>query len=71
MVLNDALYRLFRPELEAPTRADFEEAAQTINALPVGAADVEDISNAILYLVTDEGRFVTGSTLVIDAGASL
>jgi (+)-trans-carveol dehydrogenase len=71
MVLNDALYRLFRPELEAPTRSDFEEAAQEINALPVGAVDVVDVSNAVLYLVSDEGRYVTGTTLVIDAGGSL
>ena len=71
MVLNDALYRLFRPELESPTRADFEDAAEGINALPVGAVDVIDITNAILYLVSDEGRYVTGSTLVIDAGGSL
>lgn len=71
MILNDALYRLFRPELEAPTRADFEVAAQGINALPVAATDPVDISNAVMYLVSDEGRYVTGSTFVIDAGGSL
>ncbi|HEV3213327.1 MAG TPA: mycofactocin-coupled SDR family oxidoreductase [Acidimicrobiales bacterium] len=71
MILNDALYRLFRPDLESPTRADFELAAQGINALPVAATDPVDISNAVLYLVSDEGRYVTGATFVIDAGASL
>jgi (+)-trans-carveol dehydrogenase len=27
-----------------------------------------DVSNAILYLVTDPGRYITATTLVIDAG---
>jgi NAD(P)-dependent dehydrogenase (short-subunit alcohol dehydrogenase family) len=28
-----------------------------------------DISNAVLYLACDESRYVTGTTMVIDAGA--
>jgi len=71
MILNDATYRLFRPDLEAPTRADFEEAALTLNALPVPALEAADISNAVLYLVSDDGRYVTGTTHVVDAGGQL
>jgi (+)-trans-carveol dehydrogenase len=59
MVLNDSIYRLFRPELESPTRADFEDAARAINALPVVATAAIDIANAVLYLVSDDGRYVT------------
>jgi (+)-trans-carveol dehydrogenase len=71
MILNDSIYRLFRPELENPSRSDFEEAARGINALPVGATDAIDISHAVMFLVSDEGRFITGSTFVLDAGGSL
>ncbi|WP_369138084.1 mycofactocin-coupled SDR family oxidoreductase [Modestobacter versicolor] len=71
MILNDATYRLFRPDLENPTRADFEEAARTLNKLPIPAVEVEDISNAVLYLVSDDGRYVTGTTHVVDAGGQL
>lgn len=71
MILNESIYRLFRPELEAPTRADFEAAALGINALPVPATEVIDISNAVLYLVSDEGRYVTGTTFLVDAGGGL
>lgn len=71
MILNDATYRLFRPDLENPTRADFEEAARTLNRLPVAALEPEDISNAVLHLVSDEAKYVTGATHVIDAGGSL
>ena len=71
MILNDPTYRLFRPVLENPTRADFEEAALTLNKLPVPAIEAVDISNAVLYLVSDDGRYVTGTTHVVDAGGQL
>lgn len=71
MILNDPTYRLFRPDLENPTRADFEEAARTLNKMPVVAAEAADISNAVLYLVSDDGRYVTGTTHVVDAGGNL
>jgi len=71
MILNDATYRLFRPDLENPTRADFEEAALTLNKLPIPAVEAVDISNAVLYLVSDDGRYVTGTTHVVDAGGQL
>jgi SDR family mycofactocin-dependent oxidoreductase len=71
MVLNDATYQLFRPDLEAPTRDDFEVAARTLNKLPVALVEPVDISNAILFLVSDHGRYVTGTEQVIDAGGSL
>ncbi|MGH3293409.1 MAG: mycofactocin-coupled SDR family oxidoreductase, partial [Trebonia sp.] len=38
------------------------------NALPVELVEPVDISNAILFLVSDDGRYVTGVTLPVDAG---
>jgi (+)-trans-carveol dehydrogenase len=71
MVLNEPTYRLFRPDLENPTREDYEVAARTLNRLPTAGLDPVDISNAILYLVSDDGRYVTGTTHVVDAGGAL
>jgi (+)-trans-carveol dehydrogenase len=71
MILNDATYQLFRPDLEHPTRADFEEAALTLNRLPVAALEPRDISETILHLVADSGRYITGTTQVVDAGGQL
>ena len=71
MVLNESTYKLFRPDLEHPTREDFEEAAGTLNALPIPAMESSDITNAVLYLVTDSGRYVTGTMHVVDAGSAL
>jgi NAD(P)-dependent dehydrogenase (short-subunit alcohol dehydrogenase family) len=38
------------------------------NGLPVSMVEAIDISNAIAWLVSDEGRYVTGVTLPVDAG---
>jgi NAD(P)-dependent dehydrogenase (short-subunit alcohol dehydrogenase family) len=43
-------------------------APRTLNKLPVAAIYPSDISNAILYLVSEAGRYVTGITHVVDAG---
>ena len=37
-------------------------------ALPVDMVEPVDISNAILWLVSDDARYVTGVTLPVDAG---
>jgi NAD(P)-dependent dehydrogenase (short-subunit alcohol dehydrogenase family) len=39
------------------------------NSLPVPMVEAVDVSNAIVYLVSDAGRYVTGVTMPVDAGA--
>jgi SDR family mycofactocin-dependent oxidoreductase len=38
------------------------------NALPVDMVEPADISNAIAFLLSDEGRYITGTNLPVDAG---
>ena len=71
MVDNEPTFRLFRPDLEHPTKDDFAAAAQGINALPIPWVDAVDISNAVLFLASDESRYITGVTLPVDAGANV
>lgn len=71
MIQNEATYRLFRPDLEHPTREDFAPASQTMNALPIPWVESIDISNAVLFLASDEARYVTGVTLSVDAGSNI
>jgi SDR family mycofactocin-dependent oxidoreductase len=71
MVLNERTFRLFRPDLDAPTRADFEEAAGPLTRLPVALLEPIDISETVLHLVADSGRYITGTTHVVDAGGLL
>ena len=68
MIQNEPTWRLFRPDLEHPTKADFAPASQSVNALPIPWVEPVDISNAVLFLASDEGRYVTGVTLPVDAG---
>jgi (+)-trans-carveol dehydrogenase len=68
MIQNDATYRLFRPDLENPSRQDMAEAGTGINALPIPWVEPVDISNAVLFLASDEARYITGVTLPVDAG---
>lgn len=42
-----------------------------LNALPVVMADAVDISNAVLFLISDESRYVTGLEFKVDAGVTL
>ena len=68
MIQNDMTYRLFRPDLDHPTKQDFADAFQPLNALPVPWVEPVDISNAVLFLASDEARYVTGIQLPVDAG---
>jgi (+)-trans-carveol dehydrogenase len=71
MIQNDATYQLFRPDLEHPTVEDAGEAFLSLNVLPVKWVEPIDISNALLFLVSDDARYITGVTLPIDAGTLL
>jgi (+)-trans-carveol dehydrogenase len=71
MVQNETIYKLFRPDLEHPTKDDFAEAAKTMNALPIPWVEAVDISNGVLFFASDESRYVTGVPLPVDAGAAV
>jgi SDR family mycofactocin-dependent oxidoreductase len=70
MFMNEGAFKLFRPDLEHPGPDDVAAViAQFMHVLPVGWVEPEDISNAILFLVSDEARYITGVPLPVDAGA--
>ncbi|WP_280316159.1 mycofactocin-coupled SDR family oxidoreductase [Nocardia abscessus] len=71
MVMNEGTYKLFRPDLENPGPADLEPICRMFHTLPIPWVEPADISNAVLYLASDESRFVTGVPLPIDAGSML
>ena len=45
----------------------FLHGCRTLHDLPVDAMEPRDISNAVLFLCSDEARWITGVTLPIDA----
>lgn len=71
MLQSEPMYRSFRPDLENPTRADAEPVFGVQQAMKVPYIEPEDISNAVLWLASDEARYVTGMQLRVDAGGYL
>lgn len=60
--MNDGL-----AALEGKTPQQIAEASAG-NLLPVPWIEPEDVAHAVLYLVSDQARYVTGSQFVLDAG---
>jgi SDR family mycofactocin-dependent oxidoreductase len=71
MILNEAAFKLFLPDVEHPTQDQAAEVFASTNALPIPWVEPIDISNAVLFLASDEARYVTGTELKVDAGYTL
>ncbi|WP_024440113.1 mycofactocin-coupled SDR family oxidoreductase [Mycobacterium sp. UM_WGJ] len=71
LFMNEGTMKLFRPDLENPGPDDMAVVAQLMHVLPIGWVEPVDISNAVLFLASDEARYVTGLTLTVDAGSCL
>jgi SDR family mycofactocin-dependent oxidoreductase len=68
MIQNDAARRFFVPDVESPTEADAAKAMSGMTGMGIPWVEPSDISGAILYLVSDSARYVTGEVLHVAAG---
>jgi SDR family mycofactocin-dependent oxidoreductase len=68
---NDGLYSIFRPDVEHPTRDDVLPAFVAFQAMPIPYVEPQDISNLVLFLASDESRYITGQQIRVDAGSLL
>jgi SDR family mycofactocin-dependent oxidoreductase len=71
MLQSEPMYKSFRPDLERPTQADAEPVFYVQQAMKVPWIEPVDISNAVLWLASDEARYVTGMQVRVDAGGYL
>jgi SDR family mycofactocin-dependent oxidoreductase len=71
LFMNEGTMKLFRPDLDDPGPDDLAVAAQFMHVLPIGWVDPADISNAVLFLASDESRYITGLPVTVDAGSTL
>ena len=68
---NKELYKVFRPDLEEPSREDAELTFSLFQAMPIPWVEPEDIANLAVFSASDESRFITGQQIRVDAGALL
>ncbi|ATQ29776.1 3-ketoacyl-ACP reductase [Rhodococcus ruber Chol-4] len=69
MIQNPGTYGMFSPGDPEPSQEKAMPGFMSLNTLPVPWVESIDISNAVLFLGSDEARYVTGVTFPVDAGA--
>lgn len=67
MIQNDMMRELFQVAPDAPME-EYGQAFQAMHTLPVPWAEPRDISNAVLWLASDEARCCTGDIVQVDCG---
>ena len=68
MAANESTYKLFRPDLEDPQAEDVADIMKGLLLLPIQWLEAIDISNAVVWLSSDQARYITGVALPVDAG---
>ncbi len=71
MLHNRPMYKIFRPDLEEISREDFEPASAAMFPLPISWVEPRDISAMVVFLASDDARYVTGMQMRVDGGAAL
>jgi (+)-trans-carveol dehydrogenase len=70
MFNREAVWRFILPDHPSPGREDVAAVVTPAHALPIPWVDPLDVANAVLWLASDESRYVTGATFAVDAGAA-
>jgi SDR family mycofactocin-dependent oxidoreductase len=69
---NDGIYAIFRPDLEGPvSKDDFQPASEFYHALPTPWIEPEDVAELVLFLASDASKYMTGTSIPIDAGSMI
>lgn len=68
MILNEPTYRLFAPHLEKPTREDAEPSFTAMSLLPIPWVENSDVTNVVVFLASEDARYITGAQVPVDAG---
>ncbi|WP_007510845.1 mycofactocin-coupled SDR family oxidoreductase [Pseudofrankia saprophytica] len=75
LLQNDDIYRAFRPDLVAegktPTREDAEAVFPGMQPMPIPYIEPGDVSALVLFLASEDSRYVTGLNIRLDAGSML
>jgi SDR family mycofactocin-dependent oxidoreductase len=70
MIDNDSFRHTLRPDLAEPTMDDVAAIIGHFHMLPKPVIEARAVSNAVLFLASDEAKYITGAALPVDAGAT-
>jgi (+)-trans-carveol dehydrogenase len=70
MIDNTMTRSMFVPDIPNPTIDDMAKRSQGMHALDIPWLEPGDISNAVLFLASDESRYMTGVVMPVDGGMS-
>jgi (+)-trans-carveol dehydrogenase len=65
---NTQQFKLFRPDLADPSLEDCVEGFRAMMPMGHPWIDVVDVANAVLFLASEESRYITGVVLPVDQG---
>ncbi|MET9087634.1 mycofactocin-coupled SDR family oxidoreductase [Streptomyces sp. NPDC004237] len=68
MLNSDLMYRSFRPDLENPTREDALSSFPATTGFGIPYVEADNVSDMVLFLVSEESKYVTGMQMRVDAG---
>lgn len=68
LMVNDFNAKRFSPGNPNADLESMKVPAQAMNQLPVPWIEPEDVSKSVLFLASDDAKFITGVTLPVDAG---
>jgi NAD(P)-dependent dehydrogenase (short-subunit alcohol dehydrogenase family) len=72
MFMNEGTMKLFRPDLDNPvTQTTSRSPRSSCTCYRSAGFEPVDISNAVLFLASDESRYITGLPVTVDAGSML
>ena len=71
MINNGTLPPMFFPGNPDATEDDVTDYVNwTVHTIPAGRLDSEEVSHAVLFLASDEARYISGSSIDVNAGWS-
>jgi len=68
MIQNEPFRELFLPDRPEYTLADVEQAFTELNPIPIPWVQPGDVSDAVLFLASEEARMITGEALPVALG---
>ncbi len=68
MIINPGTYQTFRPDVPGATLEDAIPAFKSYNILDTPYIEPNDVSDSVLFLASEQAKWITGAMLPVDTG---